>query len=51
LYRAGRKLSSAPDFSQTLSIPNWLNTESEGKGINFSAFLQEALKKQTAYRG
>ena len=29
---------------KTLSIPAWLNTLAEQKGVNFSATLQEALK-------
>ena len=31
---------------KTLSIPNWLNTQAEKAGINFSPVLQEALKER-----
>ena len=31
---------------KTLSIPGWLNTAAESKGINFSHVLQKALKKE-----
>ena len=31
---------------KTLSIPGWLNKEAVAKGVNFSATLQEALKRQ-----
>lgn len=31
---------------KTLSIPSWLNTEAERKGVNFSFVLQEALKEK-----
>lgn len=31
---------------KTLTIPAWLNTMSEREGINFSAVLQAALKKE-----
>ena len=31
---------------KTLTIPSWLNTMSERAGINFSATLQAALKKE-----
>lgn len=31
---------------KTLTIPSWLNTMSERAGINFSAVLQAALKKE-----
>lgn len=31
---------------KTLTIPSWLNTMSEREGINFSAVLQNALKKE-----
>ena len=33
---------------KTLTIPSWLNTMSEKAGINFSAVLQAALKKELA---
>ncbi|ATW24717.1 type II toxin-antitoxin system HicB family antitoxin [Candidatus Formimonas warabiya] len=31
---------------KTLTIPNWLNSQAEKAGINFSQTLQAALKKQ-----
>ena len=31
---------------KTLTIPSWLNTMSEREGINFSAVLQNALKRE-----
>lgn len=31
---------------KTLTIPSWLNTMSEREGINFSAVLQSALKRE-----
>lgn len=31
---------------KTLTIPAWLNTEAENKGINFSQTLQDALKQK-----
>ena len=31
---------------KTLSIPQWLNAEAERAGVNFSAILQAALKKE-----
>lgn len=31
---------------KTLTIPNWLNSQAEKAGINFSQTLQTALKKQ-----
>lgn len=30
---------------KNLTIPNWLNTEAEKKGINFSQLLQSSLKE------
>lgn len=33
-------------IKKTLTIPSWLNTMSERAGINFSAVLQAALKKE-----
>lgn len=32
-------------IKKTLTIPYWLNAEAESHNINFSGFLQEALKK------
>ena len=31
---------------KTLTIPAWLNTMAERKGVNFSAALQSALKRE-----
>ncbi len=31
-------------IKKTLTIPQWLNTIAEDKGVNFSAILQEGLK-------
>jgi len=36
---------------KTLTIPAWLNTMSEREGINFSAVLQAALKKELSITG
>lgn len=30
---------------KTLSVPAWLNEEAEAKGVNFSAVLQDGLKR------
>lgn len=32
-------------IKKTLTIPSWLNTEEEHKGVNFSQLLQKALKE------
>lgn len=34
---------------KTLTIPSWLNKESEKRNINFSQVLQDALKEKLAY--
>lgn len=39
-----RKLYGKQAVKKTLSIPAWLNTAAEQKGLNFSAVLQAALK-------
>lgn len=31
---------------KTLTIPNWLNTQAEQAGVNFSQVLQDALKER-----
>ena len=41
-----RKLYDNRAVKKTLTIPAWLNTMSERAGINFSAVLQNALKKE-----
>ncbi|MGE4272815.1 MAG: type II toxin-antitoxin system HicB family antitoxin [Desulfitobacterium sp.] len=35
---------SSKSVKKTLTIPQWLNTIAEEKGVNFSAILQESLK-------
>lgn len=41
-----RRRTGSFAVKKTLSIPSWLNEEAMAKGINFSAVLQEALKRQ-----
>lgn len=41
-----RKFYDNRAVKKTLSIPAWLNTMSERENINFSAVLQEALKRE-----
>ena len=41
-----RKFYDNKAVKKTLTIPSWLNTMSEKEGINFSAVLQNALKKE-----
>ena len=41
-----RKFYDNRAIKKTLTIPAWLNTMSERAGLNFSAVLQEALKKK-----
>lgn len=40
-----RKFYDNRAVKKTLSIPAWLNTMAEREDINFSAVLQDALKK------
>lgn len=40
-----RKLYGKQAVKKTLSIPAWLNTAAEQKGLNFSAVLQAALRE------
>lgn len=40
-----RKLYGKQAVKKTLSIPAWLNTAAEEKGLNFSAVLQAALRE------
>lgn len=40
-----RRQNDSKAVKKTLTIPNWLNTMAERKGINFSAVLQKALKE------
>ncbi len=41
--KAFREKMNERFIKKTLSIPNWLNTEAEQRGINFSKTLQNAL--------
>lgn len=41
-----RKFFNSKAVKKTLTIPAWLNTIAEREGINFSAVLQKALKKE-----
>lgn len=41
-----RKLYGNQAVKKTLSIPAWLNTIAERKGVNFSFILQKALKAE-----
>ena len=41
-----RKFHDNRAIKKTLSIPSWLNEMAEDAGVNFSATLQDALKKQ-----
>lgn len=41
-----RKFYDGRAVKKTLTLPAWLNTMSERAGINFSAVLQAALKKE-----
>lgn len=41
-----RKFYDNKAVKKTLTIPAWLNTISEREGVNFSAVLQNALKKE-----
>ena len=43
---AYRKKNNSTAVKKTLSIPMWLNTLAEEKGVNFSQILQDALKSQ-----
>lgn len=41
-----RKKNDNRSVRKNVTLPNWLNTEAETAGVNFSAVLQDALKKQ-----
>lgn len=43
---AWRRAHSTKAVKKTLTIPQWLNTAAENRGVNFSQVLQDALKKQ-----
>jgi len=40
----GKYRKNGRSIKKTLTIPEWLNTEAEKTGVNFSAVLQEALR-------
>lgn len=41
-----RRINDNRAIKKTLSIPSYLNAKAEREGVNFSAILQEALKKR-----
>jgi predicted RNase H-like HicB family nuclease len=41
-----RKFFDNKAVKKTLTIPSWLNTMSEKRGLNFSSVLQNALKQE-----
>lgn len=41
---AWRHTHATKSVKKTLSIPQWLNTAAEARGVNFSQVLQEALR-------
>lgn len=41
-----RRKNDSRAVKKTLSIPNWLNTQAEQAGVNFSQVLQDALKER-----
>lgn len=41
-----REKQNSRFVKKTLSIPYWLNLEAEHRGINFSKFLQNAIKQE-----
>ena len=43
---AWRRAHAAKAVKKTLSIPQWLNTAAEARGINFSQTLQDAPRSQ-----
>lgn len=43
---AYRKATDRRAVKKTLTIPSWLNTAAEERGVNFSQVLQEALKAE-----
>lgn len=43
---AYRKLHDTKSVKKTLSIPHWLDTIAQERGINFSNILQQALMKE-----
>jgi antitoxin HicB len=42
---AYRRRKSSKAVKKTVTIPAWLNEEAEAHKLNFSAILQEGLKK------
>lgn len=45
-FEAYRKKIETKAVKKTLSVPSWLNVQAEKAGINFSAVLQNALKRE-----
>lgn len=43
---AWRRIHSSKAVKKTLSIPQWLDTAAQVRGINFSQVLQDALRAQ-----
>lgn len=43
---AYRRKNDNRAVKKTLSLPNWLNTQAEQAGVNFSQVLQDALKEK-----
>ena len=41
-----RRAHSNKAVKKTLTIPQWLNTAAEARGVNFSQVLQDALRSQ-----
>lgn len=46
-----RQYYDSKAVKKTLTVPSWLNTMSEREGINFSAVLQAALKRELHITG
>ena len=45
-FTSYRKANERRAVRRNVSLPNWLNTEAEKAGINVSALLQTAIKKE-----
>ncbi len=43
---AWRRAHAVKSVKKTLTIPQWLNTAAEARGVNFSQVLQDALRAQ-----
>ena len=46
---AWRRAHDTKAVKKTLSIPQWLNTAAEARGVNFSQVLQDALRTQLGF--